>query len=83
MLPVVEAHARYKGEVKYDDWISVRIWVSDTKRASLRFDYEVQNETTGKITTEGHTWHVVMSAELRKAVSIPAWLHELLNRDPV
>jgi acyl-CoA thioester hydrolase len=83
MLPVVEAHARYKGEVKYDDWISVRIWVSDTKRASLRFDYEVRNETTGKITTEGHTWHVVMSAELRKAVSIPAWLHELLNRDPV
>ena len=82
MLPVVEAHARYRGEVKYDDWITVRVWLSETKRAAMRFEYEVINETTGKTVTEGHTWHVVMSAQLRKAMSIPPEMREMLARDP-
>jgi len=80
-LPVVEAHTRYKGEVKYDDWITVKIWVSEIKRAAIRFDYEVTNESTGKITTEGYTWHVLMGSE-RKAVSISPDVRQLLDRDP-
>lgn len=82
LLPVVEAHLRYKGEVKYDDWIVVRIWLAETKRSSMRFEYQIVNETTGKVTTEGHTWHVVMSGELRKAISIPPSMKALLERDP-
>jgi len=80
-LPVVEAHARYKGEVKYDDWVCIRIRLAEIKRSALRFDYEVFNETTGKVTTEGYTWHVLMGSE-RKAVSIPPQIREWLDRDP-
>ena len=82
LLPVVEAHLRYKGEVQYDDWIVVRVWVSEIKRAAMQFQYEIFNETHGKIVTEGYTWHVVMSPESRKAVSIPPFMRELLERDP-
>lgn len=82
LLPVVEAHLRYRGEVKYDDWITVRIWTSEVKRAAMRFDYEVVNESSGKVVTEGYTWHVVMSPETRSAVSIPSFMRELLERDP-
>lgn len=82
LLPVVEAHLRYKGEVKYDDWILVRVWISEVKRAAMRFDYEVFNESSGKLVTEGYTWHVVMSPESRSAVSIPAFMKELVNRNP-
>ena len=78
-LPVVEVHVRYKAEVKYDDWISVKIWVSEVKRAAIRFDYEVTNETTGKVTTEGYSWHVLMGSE-RKAISIPPEVREMLSR---
>lgn len=81
-LPVVEAHARYKGEVVYDDWIVVRVRVSELKRAAMKFEYEVFNETTCKVVTEGHTWHVVMSPQARKAMSIPPHMRELLERDP-
>ncbi len=81
MLPCVEAQARYRGEVKYDDWITVRIWLAETKRAAIKFDYHVINESTGKLVTEGYTWHVVMG-EHRKAMSIPPWLKEMLDRDP-
>jgi acyl-CoA thioester hydrolase len=80
-LPVVEAHLRYKGEVKYDDWIQIEVFVTEVKRAAIKFDYVVRNESTNAITTEGYTWHVLMGSE-RKAVSIPEKIRELLNRNP-
>ena len=79
MLPVVEAHVRYKGEVKYDDTITVKIRLAEVKRAAMRFEYEIYNH--GKLATEGHTWHVLMGSE-RKAVTIPPSLREMLDRDP-
>lgn len=82
LLPCVEAHVEYKGEVTYDDWITVRVWVSETRRASARFDYEIVNESTGKRTTLGYTWHVFMSAETRRAVTMPEEFREWLGRDP-
>ena len=82
LLPVVEVHARYKGEVAYDDWVVIRVRVSELKRAAIRFDYEVFNETSGKVVTEGYTWHVVMNPSSRKAMSIPPHMRELLERDP-
>jgi len=81
MLPCVEAHAEYRGEVHYDDWISVKVWVSEMRRASMRFDYEVTNEGTGKQTTTGHTWHVLMGTS-RRAVTMPPEIRELLDRNP-
>ncbi len=81
-LPVVEAHIRYKGEVAYDDLIVVRVKVVEIKRAAMKFEYEVFNETSGKVTTEGYTWHVVMNPSARKAMSIPPLMRELIERDP-
>lgn len=80
-LPVVEAHARYRGEVRYDDVISVKVWVSEIKRAAIRFDYAIRNEETRVLATEGYTWHVLMGTE-RKAVSIPPVVREMLERVP-
>ncbi len=79
MLPVVEVQARYKGEVKYDDWIRVQVEVTEIKRSSMRFDYVITNESTGKVTTEGYSWHVLMGSA-RKAISIPPEIREMLER---
>jgi len=81
MLPVVEAQASYKGEVHYDDWIVVKVWMSEARRASMRFDYEVINESTGKVTTTGYTWHVVMGKN-RRALTMPEDFRAMLMRDP-
>ena len=80
-IPCVEAHAEYKGEVKYDDLIVVKVWVSELRRASMRFDYEIINTTNGELTTKGYTWHVLIGAS-RKAVTMPAEIREWLTRDP-
>lgn len=82
LLPVVEAHLRYKGEVKYDDWITVRVWVNEIKRSAMKFEYEVVNESSGATVTEGYTWHVTMSPETRKAMTIPPFMKEMLERNP-
>lgn len=80
-LPVVEAHVRYRGEVKYDDQICVRVWMSEVRRASMKFEYEVVNLETGAKCTEGYTWHVLMGTS-RRAVSIPPLVREMLDRVP-
>ena len=80
-IPVVEAHVEYKGEVLYDDLIIVKVWVSELRRASIRFDYEVINTSNDKVTTKGYTWHVLIG-ESRKAVTMPASIREWLTRDP-
>ncbi len=79
-LPVVEVHIRYKGEILYDDEIEVRLWVTEIKRASLRFQYEVRRVGEDRILTEGFTWHVVMGKH-RRAITIPERLRELCETD--
>lgn len=78
-LPAVEAHLTYHAEVKYDDVVHVRVWLSELKRSSMRFDYEVYNTTNDKVTTRGYTWHVLVGSSM-KAVAIPAEVRELLLR---
>ncbi|MER3466890.1 MAG: thioesterase, partial [Armatimonadota bacterium] len=80
-LPVVEVRVRYRGEVRYDDEILVRIRLAEVRRASLKFEYRVLNARTGAETTEGYTWHVLMS-ESRRAVSIPDHIRALLEFPP-
>lgn len=80
-LPVVEVHARYRGEVKYDDDVLIRVKLTEIRRAAIRFEYEVYNETRGQLTTEGYTWHVLMASE-RKAITVPPAVKELLDRNP-
>lgn len=80
-IPVVEAHVEYKGEVQYDDLIIVKVWVSELRRASIRFDYEIVNTVTGKVTTTGYTWHVLIGSA-RKAVTMPTEIREWLSRNP-
>lgn len=82
MLPCVELNIKYRGEVRYDDWMSVEISLGEMRRASIRFDYKIINESTSKLATEGYTWHVTMSSETRRAVSIPNFVDELLKRNP-
>ena len=79
-LPCVEVHVRYKGEIHYDEIIDVRVWVSEIRRAAIKFDYAI-HKADGSLATEGYTWHVLMGRQ-RKAVSIPAEIRAILEATP-
>ena len=40
-MPVAEAYVRYLRPARLDDLLEVRCWISEKKRATFRFDYEV------------------------------------------
>lgn len=83
LLPCVELNVRYRAEIKYDDLIEVDIWVSEVRRASLRFDYVIRRSESDQIATEGFTWHVTMSGQTRRAISIPEFLLGKIQSEPV
>jgi len=63
MLPVVEAHLRYREPARYDDIVEVHGGPADVKAASLKFAYELRRERDGKLLCEGWTTHACISPD--------------------
>jgi len=78
-LPVVEALVRYRRPARLDDLLEVRCWVSERRRASFRFAYEIRNEQ-GKPVATGSTLHACLDPATSEMVAVPPWL---LERMPV
>lgn len=79
MLPVVEVHCEYKHPARYDDLLYVRVGISEWKRASLRFSYELYDETKTKLLTIANTFHACTNKEGRP-IRIPEWVVETLQK---
>jgi acyl-CoA thioester hydrolase len=69
-LPVLEAHCRYHSPTRYDDLIVVRTWVSEIRRSSLKFSYEIRKKKTDALVSEGWTVHVFADSSF-KPIKIP------------
>src|SRR5881392_2321907 len=68
-LPVVEAVVRYVRPARLDDLLEMRCWVSERKRASFRFAYELANEAGDKIAT-GSTLHACWDPQTSKMIAV-------------
>jgi acyl-CoA thioester hydrolase len=80
-LPVVEASVRYLKPARLDDLLDVRCWVSEKKRASFRFAYEVLNEA-GETVATGSTLHACWDAATGKMIALPPWLQAIIPTVP-
>lgn len=76
-LPVVEAGVRYLRPARLDDLLQVRCWVSERKRASFRFAYEVLNEA-GETVATGFTLHACWDPATSKMIALPPWLQAIM-----
>ena len=63
-LPVVEALVRYRKPARLDDLLEVRCWVSERRRASFRFAYEILDEEGDPVAT-GSTLHACLDSRAR------------------
>ena len=77
-LPVVEATVRYLKPARLDDLLEVRCWVSDRRRASFTFSYEVAHAETGELLATGETRHACWDPEGLKVIEIPEWLRAVM-----
>jgi acyl-CoA thioester hydrolase len=75
----VEALVRFRKPARLDDLLEVRCWVSQRRRASFRFAYEIRNEEGEPVIT-GSTLHACLDPATSSIVAVPSWL---LERMPV
>jgi len=77
-MPVVEASVRYLKPARLDDLLRVRCWISDRKRASFVFRYDIRQTETGEVVATGETRHACWNPETQRMIAIPDWLEPLL-----
>jgi len=58
-LVVAECYCRYKAPAYYDDELLIRTHITELRKRSLRFGYEIVRASDGQIIAEGETGHVV------------------------
>ncbi len=61
LFPVIEARLRYKGAARYDDVLSIEVWLNELGRVRLGFACRILNQE-GKLLVEVHTSHACTSA---------------------
>jgi len=64
-LVVAESYCRYKSPAFYDDELIVRTHITELRRRSLRFGYEITRATDNQIIAEGETGHVITDRQGR------------------
>ncbi len=64
-LVVAESYCRYKAPAFYDDELLIRTHITEMRRRSLRFGYEIIRASDGQIIAEGETGHVVTDSDGR------------------
>jgi acyl-CoA thioester hydrolase len=76
-LPVVEATVRYVKPAHLDELLDVRCWISERKRASFRFAYEIVDEKGERIAT-GATLHACWDPATSRMIAVPDWLAAMM-----
>jgi acyl-CoA thioester hydrolase len=81
-LVVAESYCRYKSPAYYDDELIVRTHITEKRRRTLRFGYEIIRVSDGQVIAEGETGHVVTDGQGRVR-SFPEAYNLLLSSAPV
>jgi len=76
-MPVVEAFVQYVKPARLDDLLEVSSRVSERKRASFTFSYEIRNEAKELVAT-GFTRHACWDPSTSKMIPLPDWLKEIM-----
>jgi acyl-CoA thioester hydrolase len=82
MLPIVEASAQYKAPARYDDLLLIRPKVSELRRASIIFSYEVVREDApSAVLCTGRTLHACVGRD-GKPQRFPDMFLRLIEQSP-
>ena len=76
-MPVVEAFVKYVKPARLDDLLEVVSRVSERRRASFTFAYEIRNDARELVAT-GYTRHACWNPATSKMIPLPDWLKEIM-----
>jgi acyl-CoA thioester hydrolase len=78
IMPALENHSYYLVPALYDDLLTIKVFIKELPKVSMRFDYEFYN-MEGKLIHRGDTLLVFMKRETRKPCRIPAYIMDKLK----
>ena len=81
-LVVAESYCRYKAPARYDDELIIRTHITELRRRSVRFGYEILRLSDGVVIAEGETGHVVTDPNNR-VISMPESYRLALSSPPL
>jgi len=62
-LPVTQIYCHFLAPIKYDDLLQIETTLVYLRHASMRFAYEIQNETGTMVMAEGYSVHAFTNRE--------------------
>jgi acyl-CoA thioester hydrolase len=62
IFPVIEARVVYRGAARYDDLLTIELWLTDLRRVRIAFNYRVLNGA-GRELTLASTMHACTSLD--------------------
>ena len=74
-LPVGESFCQFKKPAKYDELITIRTSVSQLKLSTIKFTYQVLDESESELLAWGYTTHIFVDQN-QKLVPIPESIKE-------
>jgi acyl-CoA thioester hydrolase len=80
-IVVTEASCRYLRPARYDDLLRIRTRVSESRRRSIRFSYEVLRHDSGEMLATGETVHIICNRQGRPK-SLPEKYRQLFPLRP-
>ena len=80
-MPVVDASCHYLKPARLDDLLRLTCRVSERKRASFTFAYEITHAETGELIATGETRHACWDPQTQKMIPIPDWLKAMMAED--
>ena len=64
-IVVGESQCRYKHPARYDDVLRIRTCILSARKRTIRFGYEVLNDSTGELLATGETTHIICGRDGR------------------
>ncbi len=77
IFPVIEARLRYHAPARYDDSLTIEVWLTRVERVRLNFCHRILNQA-GKLLLEAETFHCCTSRD-EKPKRLPPELVEKLK----
>lgn len=79
LLPVIEASARYRQSVGYDELIIIESTIREVPVARIRIEYKVFRDGEQEPVVEGFTVHSFLNATTRRPTRAPAQLVQVIQ----
>jgi len=77
IFPVIEARLHYKAPARYDDLLTIEVWLAEIGKVRLNFGHRILNQE-GRLILEAETFHACTSRK-EKPKRLPEPLAEKLR----